>query len=244
MKRFLWILAPVLLLAVAAALLLRPAAVLTWEGGSLSSTEFSYYYWSEFFYFREAYGEYLSDSVDFSKPLQDQTTDDGRSWQDALTEEALSVAADTLSVAFAAEDAGFSLPTEYEDALEETWNGFLQQSNGDLDAYLQDSYGKGADRDSFYRYLYRSHLAAAYTDHLYESLSPADEEIAAYYEAHAGEYLDNYGLTKDDPWQEQAKQDLTEELFRDQLAAIRAAASFTVHRNAVNIVPPKGLYEE
>ena len=210
----------------------------------LSSTEFSYYYWSEFFYFQEAYGDYISDAVDLSKPLDSQHYDESRTWQDYLVEEALSVAADTLSMALAAEDAGFLLPQEYKDALESTWDNFLLQSDGDLDGYLKASYGRGADSDSFRLYLYRSHLAAAYADSIYGALDPTQDQIRDYYDRHAGEYLDEYGLTAEDNWQDQARADLIRELARSQLAQLRAACDFRVNYDEVKIVPPAGLYEE
>lgn len=245
MKKWLWILASLfLLLAAAFAFALRPAAVLVGDGIRLSRAEFSYYYWSEYFYFREAYGEYLSGTVDFSKPLDTQNYSGDMTWQDYLTEQALSVAADTLAMSLAAEDAGFSLPPSYESALEDTWNNFLSQSGGDLTEYLKRSYGQGAREDSFRLYLYRSHLAAAYADLLYDAADPTDKEIEDYYRSHAGEYLDEYGLTAEDSWQQQAREDLLAELARDELARLRTERQFRVNYNAIKIVPPAGLYEE
>lgn len=246
MKNWRWPIAVLcLVLAAVVIFLLRPpAAVLIGDRISLSRTEFSYYYWSEYFYFREAYGEYLSDTVDFSKPLDSQNYSADMTWQDFLVEEALSVAADTLSMTLAAEDAGFSLPPEYEESLEATWSDFLVQSGGDLNGYLRRSYGQTAEEDSFRLYLYRSHLAAAYADSLYAALDPSPEEVEAYYRSHAGEYLDEYGLTAEDNWQSQAKEDLIAELARDQLARLRADCHFRTNHRAVKIVPPAGLYEE
>lgn len=245
MKKRLWLILPCILLAVILSLLfLRPSPVLVCDRVSLSPTEFSYYYWSEFFYFQEAYGAYLSDAVDLSAPLDQQAYSQTQTWQDYLVEEALSVAADTLSMALTAEDAGFALPQDYEESLENTWNGFLLQSDGDLKSYLKDSYGRGADAESFRLYLYRSHLAAAYADSLYAALDPTDEEIAAYYGNHAGEYLDEYGLTAEDDWQAQAREDLIQELAQAQFLEIRASYDFRVNYDAVKIVPPAGLYEE
>lgn len=245
MRKWLWFLVPCVLLAGALSfLLLRPKPVLVCDRASLSQTEFSYYYWSEFFYFQEAYGEYLAGTVDLTAPLDQQAYSPEQTWQDYLVEESLSVAADTLAMAFAAEDSGFVLPADYEETLESTWNSFLVRSNGDLEGYLQASYGKKADSASFRLYLYRSHLAAAYADTLYDRLDPTDAEIAAYYADHAGEYLDDYGLTKEDDWAPQAREDLIQELAQSQLAELRAACNFRVNYDAVKIVPPAGLYEE
>ena len=245
LKKWLWYLLPCVLLAAALPFLfLRPRPVLVCDRDSLSPTEFSYYYWSEFFYFQEAYGEYLADAVDLSAPLDQQAYSQEQTWQDYLVEESLSVAADTLAMAFAAEDAGFSLPPDYEEALEATRSSFLVRSDGDLEGYLKASYGRKANSKSFRLYLYRSHLAAAYAESLYTALDPSEEDVTAYYADHAGEYLDNYGLTKEDDWAPQAREDLIQELAQAQLAELRAACSFRVNYDAVKIVPPVGLYEE
>ena len=59
-----------------------------------------------------------------------------------------------------------------------------------------------------------------------------------------GEYLDAYGLTAEDDWQQQAKNDLMQELFRNKLAQLKAACNFRANYHAVKIVPPVGLYED
>lgn len=242
MKRFWWIPVVLCLILVATIFLTAPKpAVLTSGDFSMDNTTFGYYYWSEFFYFSEAYGDYLSGSVDLSKPLDQQRYSDSLTWQDFLIQEALSVAADTMTMVFAAEQAGFTLPEDYETALNDTWNRFLTQSGGDLQAYLQDSYGKKADPDSFYRYLRHSHVAAAYADLLYNSLNPSDEEIQAYLDDHAGEYLDE-GLAEE-LWFRQAKEDLIGQLHSEQVRQLRAACDFQVNYNAIRIQPPKGLYQ-
>lgn len=242
MKRYWWIPVVLILAAGAAFLLLSPQpAVLTAGDFRLDNTGFGYYYWSEFFYFSDAYGDYLGSAVDLSKPLDQQTYGPGTTWQDYLIEEALSVAADTMTMVFAAEEAGFVLPADYEAALENTWSGFVLQSGGDLEAYLKDSYGKKATADSFRTYLFHAHMASAYADQLYESLNPSAEDIADYRDDHAGEYLDQ-GLAQED-WDARAREDLIAQLHAEQVRQLRAKYDFQVNYQAVDIVPPKGLYE-
>lgn len=239
MKRFWWMF--LLPLALIPLFFLRPA-VMTVGNYRLDNTRFAYYYWSEFFYFKEAYSEYLSGSVDFSKPLDEQMYGDSITWEDHLIGESLSVAADTLIVVQAAQQAGFVLPADYEQALKETWNGFLAQSGGDMKSYLQDSYGKGADAGSFYTYLEHCHLAAAYADVLYAALNPTDAQVADWLDDHMGEYLDA-GLTDPDDQLKQARQDLTDRLYQQSLQQLREGVRLRIHSRAIRIRAPKGLYE-
>lgn len=167
---------------------------------SLSNTEFGYYYWSEYFYLSGAYGDYLDGMVDLSLPLDQQAYSEDQSWQDYLTEEALNVVRDTMSMVFRAEETGFSLPEEYQQSYETVCANFeaAAESYDSVDAYLQASYGKEAGWESFSRYLYNAHLAAAYSDALYEAVDPTDEEVSAYFARYAGEYQEAYGVTRDD----------------------------------------------
>ena len=208
-------------------------AVMTSGDFQLSATEFSYYYWSEFFYLKDAYGEYLEGVVDLSRPLDEE-------WEAQLTQQALDVAADTLSLVFAAEKEGFVLPHDYAESLETTWDSFADAAGGDLEGYLQASYGKKATVESFRAYLEHAHLANAYADHLFESLDPSEEEIEQYLQDHMGEYLDE-GLT-DEAASVRAREDLLRELHGEQVRALRAQCDFQIDRNCIKIVPPKGLY--
>lgn len=228
MKRLLPLLLAVLLLTGC------QKAVMTSGDFQLSATEFSYYYWSEFFYLKDAYGEYLEGTVDLSEPLDEN-------WQDYLTQQALDVAADTLSLVFAAQKEGFALPDDYAQSLEATLQSFEEASGGDLDAYLQASYGKKANSESFRVYLEHAHLANAYADYLFESLDPTQEEIEQYLQDHMGEYLDE-GLTEDAELLARAEDDLLSQLHGEQVRQLRADCNFRIDRNSISIVPPKGLY--
>ena len=169
---------------------------------TLDNAQLAYYYWSEYFYFSGAYGEYLDGLVDFSVPLEDQAYSEDLSWQDYLLEETLQTVRETLAMTAQAEAEGFTLPAEDQEALETVVENFRQAAEEtgyeSLPAYLAASYGDGADEESFIAYLTDAHLAAAYADSLYAAIDPSEEEIADYYDSHAGEYLENYGVTRED----------------------------------------------
>ena len=209
------------------------------EDFKLSNTEFSYYYWSEFFYYREVYEEYLQDTVDLSKPLDTQMYNDTQTWQEYMTDRTITMVEETMSLVFAAWDEGYEMTTEYEEALDDVIVNFTDAAMGqeykNVDAYLQASYGKGADEDSFRQYLYCTHLASSYADELYERSAPTEEEAQAFYDANPGAYEEG-GL-------EQAMEDLHSENYNNAILEVINAYDFTVDRDNIRITAPEGLYE-
>ena len=253
MKRT-WMIAAALVVVVAlaaAGILLRPGdrgPVLTCGDYALDNTTLAYYYWSEYFYFAEAYGDYLEGTVDFSQPLKKQPYDDTMSWEDYLLEETLNTVRDTMVMVFAAEEAGFVLPAEYDTALQQVLLNFsvAAQEAGyqSLEAYLRASYGKGAETDSFETYLYQSHLAAAYADHLLEQCLPTDQEARDYFSQRQSEYVEFYDADPADEstWLEQARADLQQETYQNTFLTIRSQYTFLVNADNAVLKPPSGLY--
>ena len=182
--------------------------ILTSDNYSLTNTEFSYYYWSEYFYFINTYGSYLSGTLDTTKPLDEQIYDGETNWQDYMVDQALNTVANTMALVQAAESEGFALDEEFTASMQsvlenfETYavSGGFTKADGqaDLGAYLQDSYGPGASMDSFQTYLHNSYLSAAYSDYLYQKPVFSDEQIEAYYDGQ--NYEQDFGVQKlDDP---------------------------------------------
>ena len=188
---------------------------------SLDNTGFSYYYWSEYFYFSDAYGDYLADTVDFSRPLAEQAYSADQSWEDYLVEETLNSVRDTMVMVFEAEAAGFALPTDYEATYRQVLVDFASaaqaQGYSDLNAYLQASYGRLANEESFSAYLYDSHLASAYADHLLAQLQPTDEEVRTYFSLHRGSYVEEEGFDPEDEtqWLEAVRTDLINDTYQN-----------------------------
>jgi len=203
----------------------------------LSNTEFSYYYWSEFFYWKEAYGTYMD--VDFEKPLDTQMYDDTQTWQEYMTDHTITMVEETMSLVFAAWDEGHEMSAEYEEALDDVIVNFADAAMGqeykNVDAYLQASYGKGADEDSFRQYLYCTHLASSYADELFAQSAPTEEEAQAYLDANPAAYEES-GL-------EQAMEDLHSENYNNAVLNVLNAYEFTVNRDNIRITAPEGLYE-
>lgn len=209
--------------------------VMKCEDIKLSNTEFSYYYWSEYFYSEET----LKEQADLTKPLDEQMYDETATWQDHLIDNVLAQVEETMCLVLAAKDAGFELPAEYEETLDDVMVNFIDSAMGmgykNTSAYLKSLYGKGADEESFRAYLYDTHMASAYADELYKTSVPTEEEALAYMEKNPAAYQEG-GL-------EQAIDDLHAENYNNAILTVINAYDFTVRRDNIRITAPKGLYE-
>lgn len=215
----------------------------------LTNTELAYYYWSEYFYFSEAYGDYLDGVVDFTKPLADQPYDNQHSWETYLLEETLSTVRDTMAMVFRAEEEGFTLPADYDATRQQVLLNFSVAAQeggyGSTEAYLQASYGKTATEETFRAYLHNAHLAAAYADDLLARSVPTDEETRAFFARRQSAYEELYEIDPEDEttWLELARQDLQQENYQNAFLTICSDYEFLVNYDAVRLTPPKGLYE-
>lgn len=172
---------------------------------ALQNTGLNYYFWSEYYYLLE--NGSLPDSLDASRPLDEQAYDGETSWQDYILDQALATVRSTMSMVFEAEAAGFSLPETYQASMERVLSTLADNAAGqgytaedgsaDVDGYLAASFGLGATEASFAEYLADSYLGAAYADSLYESPTFTDAELSAYYDQYAADY-EAMGVTKDE----------------------------------------------
>ena len=149
---------------------------------SLDNTQLAYFYWSEYFYFSGAYGDYLDGLVDFTKPLSQQSYSEEQSWEDYLLEETLTTVREAMAMVFEAEAKGYTLSQEGQDELDVVLESFRETAETGgyetLDGYLQASYGPGANEASFTEYLGWSYLASEYADSLYEAIDqPAGQPL-------------------------------------------------------------------
>lgn len=241
----------VLILAVGAVLGLRAVRdkdpVVVCGDYELTNTELAYYYWSEYFYYAEAYGEFLDGMVDFSKPLSEQPHEGGGTWEDYLLEETLVTIRDNLAMVARAEAEGYAMSEDYLRTYQQVLVNFAAAANTggyeDLDAYLRDSYGKHAGRESFERYLHRSHLAASYADDLFAGCLPTEEEGRDYLSANRAYYEEHYGAESEDTLLEAARTDLQTERYQNAFRSITEGCEVLVNYKAVRLEAPEGLYE-
>ncbi len=185
----------------------RAAVTLQDSDGStamtLTNDQLSFYYWGEYYYFVQQQGF----PFDPTLPLSEQEYSDGKTWQDYFLEGAMTSIQQTEAMKASAAEAGFTMPEDYQSQYDSVIAalpehalsaGFTDDSgNGDVLAYIQDSYGETVTQAGFEEYLYDSYFVTAYSDYIYESQTATDEEIEAYYEENS-EALSMYGITKSD----------------------------------------------
>ena len=170
-------------------------AVLRCGSLELTNRDLAYYYWSEYYFLINEGGSSLDPDTDPASQL----ADDSRTWQDTLLDRALLTVQDTSAMVLAAQEAGFTLPADYQDSLEQTLQnltayaealGFTDESGAaDTAAYLRASYGPEADEESFRRYLEHAYLATAYADALRAQLEAPDAEaVRTYFAQHAQDF--------------------------------------------------------
>lgn len=170
---------------------------------TMSNTEFGFYYWGEYYYFIN----YNGLQFDALTPLDEQMFDETQTWHDYFVDMSCQSITQIAALKSEAEAAGFQMPADYQaeyDAVVETMpsnaanTGFVDENGeGDILAYIQDSYGATATVEEFEEYLYDSYYASAYSEHLMNSFVYDDETLSAYFDENA-EFFASYGIEKTD----------------------------------------------
>ncbi|MBR4108931.1 MAG: peptidylprolyl isomerase [Oscillospiraceae bacterium] len=162
----------------------------------LNTVEMNYYFkdainatYSEWY---SSYGEYTDQLVswtlnlDTTKPIDEQTRDDGTTWADYFMDMALENAKSNYAIYDLATSEGYTLSEEDEAAIDENieYMGMYAQMYGfnNINKYLQAIYGAGSTQKSYKEYMIRSSIAQAYYDDHYETLKYEDADIRAYEE--------------------------------------------------------------
>ena len=173
------------------------------EASALDNEQFSFYYWGEIYYFIQSNGM----AFDPGQPLDEQEYMDGQTWQDFFLENAKNSIQQVESMKADALAAGYTLPEAYQeqyDTILSSMPDYAKQSgftdddgNGDILAYVQDSYGASATEETFREYLYDSYLVTAYSDEIYAQVTVDDDALEDWYDENA-EMYESYGITKSD----------------------------------------------
>ncbi len=166
----------------------RHTTAVTIDGEDYSVAELNYYYSNAYLSFYNTYSSYMSYGLFFNpnESLADQEYSEGYSWRQYFLDTAVDQMAQVQMLNDEAEAAGFTLSEEqqaaYESELEDlktAWQG-LGYSN--LKQFINLTYGKGVDEAMVERELYRSYVASAYSESVYNSYSYTDQELAAKYD--------------------------------------------------------------
>ena len=174
--------------------------VLTVGDMTLSNERFNYSFWSCY----NAYVNSLDGALPFeeTQPLSSQKRENGITWEQYFVQQALEEAILYLSVEQAAAAAGFSLSEETSASLEQEQAGITQYASAlsmSVDTLCQSVFGPPAGAASYFQYLAQTYLVQDYCRQLFEGIVCTEEEITAYFQAHAAEYARDYGIGKETP---------------------------------------------
>lgn len=164
---------------------------ITINGKNYSLAEFNYYYTAYIDSYSEDYSEFMDYMFDRSRSLKDQVYDEGISWFDFFVDEASESMTQVLTVAEEAEKAGFALPENQEEEVEENLallDQYAEYMDLSTDRYLTTLYGSGMDRELYEKHLRLSRLAGAYSEYIRDGIEPSTDEIEAYYQENIRQY--------------------------------------------------------
>ncbi len=152
--------------------------VATYNGHTLTNRELNYYYWSDYYYL----SSYNSDGSYFDPtlPLSEQTYDGVHTWESYFVDSAIKSWKEIMSASDEAEAKGFELPSDYQDALDTSYDDIAQAAegagmSGGVKQYLVDSYGPASDYDTFKSFITDNYYANAYSNTIYDSMWEAQE---------------------------------------------------------------------
>ncbi len=170
----------------------------------LSAADLSYYYFdtisSSYEEMKNQYGDYAASymamlmGLDLTKPLDEQMYDkeNNVTYADYFIESAVQQAVNTFAVYDVAVANGKTLDEAGKQSIDNTINsmrsGVVNMGYRNLKQYLKAYYGNGATEKSFRKYLELQHVADAYKEEIYNTMSYTEEDLAAYNEEHFNDF--------------------------------------------------------
>lgn len=170
---------------------------------ALTNRMLQFYFWDQYMSFMNTYGDYAAYfGLDATKPLSEQASlAEGLSWEQYFLDSAILVFQEQASVATEAKRSGTELPDglqEYVDTLEDTLYGYASSDGYEtVNDYLSAYYGTGATVSGAKDYILLSGYAGSVQEDVLNAVNYTDEDLEAYYMAHA-EDLAEKGVLMDD----------------------------------------------
>lgn len=156
----------------------------------LTNGQLQIHYWTQIYNFVSDYGTYLSYfGLDFTKPLSEQpcTVAESGSWEEFFLEMALNSWSQMATISLMAEENGFVLSEDQEQALQQLIEDFDKTAPNygykDLAEMVEKDMGKGATAEDYIAYVKLDYLCSAYVSHMRDENKPTDAQIEEYYAA-------------------------------------------------------------
>lgn len=171
------------------------SVVATCGNRELTNRGMGLYYWQQYYAFANAYGSYLAYFMDTSLGLDEQLYGENVTWQQQFIDRAFLMFHHIAALAQEAEAAGFALSEEdqayidtFAENLSEAAVGYGYES---ADEFLQLQFGPGVTVQDYTNAVAENILASAYLQSLVDAHTYTDDDVSAYYDAHAEEYEAN-----------------------------------------------------
>lgn len=172
----------------------RSLTAVTIGDESYSVAELNYYYSNTYQNFYNTYYSYILYGMIFDPTvsLADQEYTEGLSWRDYFLEVSVEDMKEIQVLCDAAEEAGFTtLPeeyqTQYEQACSSLENDWAASGYSSQEQFINLVYGKGVDYEMIQEQMYRSLLASAYAQEIFDGYEYAESELDSYYAENARE---------------------------------------------------------
>jgi len=169
----------------------RTLSVVTIDGVNFSTAEFEFFFNSEYHEYRNMMAQFQGMGIDMpldNRPLSTQpfpNGEDGETWADHFTQMALLRMASIVSLYNAARAAGFTLPDEYLEQIENEVSMISLQAMFNqfptADSYLRAMFGNSMNENVYQKILEFSMLANAYSEHIRESFTYSAGDLSSYY---------------------------------------------------------------
>lgn len=169
------------------------AVVATMGDLELTNGELNMYYLMGVYTFLSDYQYYLDYfGLDLSKPLDEQTYQESEdTWQEVFLQNALYEwrrnAALTLEGKAAGHTMSQTTADEYAAFRTKAEQGYKDEGYDTLDAMLKEQMGAMFCEPGYWAYMEANYYADDYYSKIYDSLEPTEEQILAYFDAHASE---------------------------------------------------------
>ena len=175
----------------------RNVHALTIGDHEITAVELNYFYTDAIFQhynqYSEKYGDYaatyamLMEGIDFTKPMNEQIRDTTtkQTWAEAYLDAAIKNAKETYAIydkAMADKDFEFN---EEDSSYLQNFESYLDMyayyyGFSSIDGYLRDSYGDGANLETYRAYCVITEAVSAYKEHMRNSISYIDDEYRYY----------------------------------------------------------------
>jgi len=163
----------------------------------LTNAQLALFYWENFYnYYNQNYyyAMYLGlDPQNMATSMYDEEAN--RTWQEYFLSNALEDYRTYTAACAKAKAENFEIPAEIAENLKSIRDSIAERSDEELNEQLLSVYGPGVSREDYLKYIEMLFLGSSYIQSLQEKIEPTDEELSAFYDAHAEEYE---GIPKDD----------------------------------------------